>query len=117
MGHRHHHHHHHHSLRIAGNRSPWLRSLPPWRLRGINGIGGVFLAAVYVGFWFLEFEIWMAVWCYYGAFLVLRWCWRNNPIGKIVDAVSAGRERRQRPPYDPHGTPTQHYDLGGRNQL
>lgn len=115
-GHRHHHHHHGRGARIIGNRSPWLYSLPPWRLRGTSGLSGLFLAWLYVGVWFMELELWLMVWFYYGTFLaarqIVRWLWRHNPVGRTIDRRAAQRDRQQRPPYDPHGAPQQYYDLG-----
>jgi hypothetical protein len=115
LGGRHHHHHHTRrrgGVRIIGNQRPWLYSIPPWRLRGVYGLTGVFLALLYIYVWVIEFEVWLAVWFYYGLFLALRWCWRHNPIGQTVDSRMARRERQQQQPYDPHGAPAKPVDLG-----
>ena len=114
--HRHHHHSTTYSSRPAVARGPWLRTIPPWRLSGISGVTGLFLAAVYVGVWMIEFELWLCVWFYYGAFLGLRWCWRHNPIGQTIDSRAARLDRQRPTPYDPHGAPQQYYDLGAHDQ-
>lgn len=109
-GHRHH--YYGGGGRIVRNRTPWLYTIPPWRLRGVHGLTGLFLAMLYIGVWFMELEIWLGVWFYYALFLGLRWCWRHNPIGQTIDSRAARRERQQPVPYDPHGAPQQYIDLG-----
>lgn len=115
--------HHHHSRRRGGrttwvNPKPrtggWLHNVPPWRipLPRVYGLGSLLgmLILAEIGFivWCYEAAIWAAVWFYYGLFLVLRWCWRHNPIGQTIDSAAARRERQQ----PIAGGPTEHIDLG-----
>jgi hypothetical protein len=104
----------------------WLYRLPPWRMPRIRThhyhhghhtertpvIRWAIVAYLFAIVWMIEFEAWLVVWFYYGLGLALRWVWRHNPIGQTIDSRAARRARQQPAPYDPHGAPPQHYDLG-----
>lgn len=112
----------------------WLHQLPPWRMPRIRThhyhhghhtertpvIRWAIVAYLFAILWMFEFEVWLMVWCYYGAFLAARqigrWIWRRNPIGQTIDSRAARRGRLQRPAYDPHGAPPQYYDLGASDR-
>lgn len=106
------HHHRHHTTYRRTTSGPWMRTIPPWRLGPGSGLGWLIAAVLFLELWMLEFEIWLMVWACYGMFLAARWCWRHNPIGQTVDSVAAARERSRPAPYDPHGAPPEHIDLG-----
>lgn len=120
-----HHHHHHYRRRGGGtwaNPNPrtggWLHNVPPWRIPlprayGLGSLlGMLILAEIGFAIWCYEAALWVAVWFYYGLFLTLRWCWRNNPIGQTIDSASSARARRA-PTVD---APATYVDLGKLDQ-
>lgn len=108
----------------------WLHSLPPWRMPRIRVhhyrhghhtertpvIRWLIIAYLFALIWMVEFELWLIVWCYYSLFLagreIARWFWHHNPVGQTIDTAAAARDRQRPAPYDPHGAPQQHIDLG-----
>jgi hypothetical protein len=75
--------------------------------RGLLAI--LILGYLFTIVWIVEFEIWIAVWFYYGLFLGARWVYRNNVLGQTITSVT--RRRQQPAPYDPHGAPARPVDL------
>ena len=89
-----------------------MRRLPPFRLALTRDTMWPLMATLFLILWMLELEIWLAVWVYYSLFLSARWVWHHNPIGQTIDTRHAARERQIPAPYDPHGAPPEHIDLG-----
>lgn len=112
-------------------RTGWLYEIPPWRAPRLRRhhhhhvglieafalpMGLLLFAMFFFEIWMLEVCLWLMVWYYYALFLgarwIARWIWRHNPIGQTIDSRHAARERHQPRPYDPHGAPPRHIDLG-----